>query len=64
MALEIAKAAVVRDDLEAIANRLPAPAGAVSPVRALARQRGDQLGALEWVEGIDAAADVGLPNGR
>ena len=36
VALQVAERAVVRDDLEAVADRLPPAAGAVAAVRALA----------------------------
>jgi hypothetical protein len=60
MALEVAKAPVVGDDLEAVADRLPATARAVAAIAALARERPDQLGALQRVQSIDPAADVRL----
>ena len=56
VALQVAEAAVVGDDLEAVADRLPAAARAVAAVGALAGQLADQLGALERVEGVDPVA--------
>src|SRR5581483_1980003 len=47
VALKVAEAAVVGDDLEAVAHGLPAAAGSVPPVAALAGELRDQLGALE-----------------
>src|SRR6185295_788708 len=47
MALQIAKATVVGDDLEPVAHRLPAAARAVATVSPLTCQLGDQLGALQ-----------------
>ena len=46
VALEVAEGAVVGDDLEAVAQRLPAAAGLVAPVGARAGELGDQLRAL------------------
>ena len=64
MALEVAEAAVVGDDLEPVAHRLPAAAGAVAAVSALAGQLADQLGALQRIEGLDPVADLGLRGAR
>ena len=64
VALEVAEAAVVGDDLEPVAHRLPAAAGAVAAVSPLAGQLADQLGALQRVEGLDPVADLGLRGAR
>ena len=60
VALQIAEGAVVGDDLEAVAQRLEAAAGAVAPVGALAHQGRQQLGSLGAVEDVDAGEDLGL----
>ncbi len=60
MALEVAEGAVVGDDLEAVAQRLEAAAGAVAAVGALAHQRRQQLRPLGAVEDVDAGEDLGL----
>ena len=54
VALEVAEGAVVRDDLEAVAQRLEPPTGAVAAVRALADKVGEQLRAL----GLGQARDL------
>ena len=56
MALEVTERAVVRDDLEAVAQRLEAAAGAVAAVRARADEVGEQRAALVGAEGAEADA--------
>ena len=60
MPLEVPKAAVVGDDLEPVANRLPAAPRAVAAVAPLAGQLGDQLRALQRVQGLDPSLDLRL----
>ena len=64
MALQVAEGAVVGDDLEAIAQRLEATAGAVAPVAPLAGQCAQQLGPLVAVEHVEPGEDLGLRGGR
>src|SRR5438477_2955463 len=61
--LEIAKAAVVRDDLEAVAHRLPAATGAVPAVRPLSGELADQLRALHRIEGAEPRSYLLLRHG-
>ncbi len=64
MALQVAEGAVVGDDLEAVAQRLEAAAGAVAAVGALADDGGQQLRPLGPVEDVDAGEDLGLRRSR
>ena len=54
MTLEIAEGAVVGDDLEAVAERLEAAAGAVTPVLAGADELAQQRGLLGRAESAPA----------
>ena len=60
MALQVAEAAVVGDDLEAVAQRLEAAAGAVAAVAPLADQVGEQPRPLVGLEHVEPGADLGL----
>ena len=64
MALQVAEGAVVGDDLEAVAQRLEAAAGAVAAVAPLADHRGQELGSLGAVEHVDPGEDLGLGRRR
>ena len=54
MALQVAERAVVRDDLEAVAQRLEPAPGAVAAVAPLADEVAEQRGALDDAERGDA----------
>ena len=56
VALKVAEGAVVGDDLEAVAQRLEAAAGAVAPVGALAHEVGEQPRAVDGGELGDLGA--------
>ena len=58
MALQVAEAAVVGDDLEPVADRLPAAPGAVAAVGPLAGQLGDRLALLVGRQGVQPLADL------
>src|SRR5689334_20754776 len=60
MALEVAERAVVRDDLEAVAQRLETAARAVAAVAALADEVTEQRGALDDAELGDAIERLAL----
>jgi hypothetical protein len=63
VALQISEGAVVRDDLEPVAERLKATTGTVAAVRARADELGEQLGAFVGVERRDCPADRLLGGG-
>ena len=64
VALQVAEGAVVGDDLEAVAERLEAAAGAVAAVVALADDGGEHLAALVRAEPVDPGADLRLRRPR
>ena len=64
VALQVAEGAVVGDDLEAVAERLEAPPGAVAAVGPLTDHRRQQLGPLGAVEDVDPGEDLGLRRTR
>ena len=64
VALQVAEAAVVGDDLEPVADRLPAAARAVAAVAALAGELADQLRALDRVQGARSGCGSRPPRRR
>src|ERR671910_1469859 len=64
VALQVAEATVVGDDLEPVADRLPPPPGPVAAVAPLAGKLGEHQLALAGVESLDARPDLGLGESR
>src|SRR5271157_1671886 len=64
VALEVTERAVVRDDLEPVAERLEPPSGTVPAVRPPAGELGEQRSPLVGIEADDRVANLVLRNSR